>query len=302
MKALVSGASGFTGLHLVRHLNAIGVKVYSIGRSSVPNTLHYSLNDFSDQNKIKSIVREIKPNYLFHLVGTTLNNDIQTAFTINTLFGAILLEALETEGLAGKTRILFVGSAAEYGLVGEMAMPVKESLCPSPYNVYGISKLAQTQVALSWMKVNRKIVVARPFTIIGPGMPTHLAVGSFVEQIKSIIKGNGRNPLLTGSIDVSRDFLNVQDVVEMYWELVNTDASFGKVVNICSGQPLKLRTIVEYLLKNYGKNIGLEYNHARGHKVDMLVHYGDTTRLFDLIGSRKIVSWQRSLDQMMEFL
>ncbi|MDH5523642.1 MAG: NAD-dependent epimerase/dehydratase family protein [Desulfobulbaceae bacterium] len=298
MKVLVTGASGFTGRHLVDFLNSKGCEVFSLGRTKVLNATHFPLSDVCDRQKILSVVQQVRPDHLFHLAGSTESVDYTAAFNVNTVFGTELLAALEFEGLEEHTRVLFVGSAAEYGLVSADTLPVTEKFCPAPYNVYGISKLAQTQMALAWGREGRKIVVVRPFTIMGPGMPAHLAIGDFVGQIKAILNGSSSTTLITGNIDVSRDFLHVSDIVDIYWRLVNAPDSYGKIVNVCSGFPLSLRSIVEYLLQNHACDITLEQSKDRMRQVDMETHYGDHTRLFDLIGEYQFTSWQRSLDEM----
>ena len=45
----------------------------------------------------------------------------------------------------------------------------------------------QTNFARSKFDSNKQIVILRPFNIIGPNMPNHLALGSFINQINSSI-------------------------------------------------------------------------------------------------------------------
>ena len=302
MRALVTGASGFTGRHLVQWLHTCGCEVFSLGRTRVPDVTHLQLEDIHDFEQILASVRIANPDYLFHLAGTSIAGNLAEIFDVNVIYGANLLAALDAEGLAGKTRVMIMGSAAEYGVVSEKDMPISESMSSNPYNYYGISKLAQTQMALAWGCEDRRVVVVRPFTIMGPGMPTHLAIGDFVEQIRSAIGSGGNGELVTGNLNVSRDFLHVGDAVELCWRLANTNEAFGRVVNLCSGQPLKLQSMVEYLLQLTDCKISLKQSEDRMRHIDMKTHYGDNTRLIDLVGAFQFTPWRVSLKQILERL
>ena len=139
---------------------------------------------------------------------------------------------------------MMIGSAAEYGLVSVDQLPITENLTPKPYNLHGISKFAQTQIALSWYKPKRSLVVVRPFTIIGPGMPNYLAIGSFLQQIQSI---SDRGTLKTGNLNTARDFINVFDAAHLIWELINNENSYGEIINLCRGTSVPIIDIIKYM-------------------------------------------------------
>ena len=83
---------------------------------------------------------------------------------------------------------------------------------------------------------------ARIFNPIGPGMPRYLALGEFARQIAALPPHGGM--LQTGSLTVSRDFIDVEDVASALHRLATHPLACG-VVNICSGKPTRLDGLVE---------------------------------------------------------
>jgi nucleoside-diphosphate-sugar epimerase len=300
MNVIITGASGFVGTHLCQFLQTLDCKVFSVGRNEVSDVKHYSItNDFC-LSEIREILKETKPDYVFHLAGSVQEESLSEQYNINVNFAANLLEAIALEKLDQNTKILFVGSAAEYGYVSEDLLPVKETCCANPLNHYGVSKLTQTRMAMAWSNQQRKILVVRPFTILGKNMPTYLAIGSFIEQIKKIRTKGGKGILQTGNLDVARDFLSVNDVIKIFWKLINNNKAYGRVINVCEGSSTLLSEIVEYSIKQSNCEISLESTIDRQRKNDMNNHFGDNQLLKQLIGNINFTSWQETINTMLE--
>lgn len=276
--ALVTGANGFLGRHVVHRLIDLGIPVATMGRteSASPGiSRHIAVTDVGDAARVRQAISQIEPVMVFHLAGNSGNADHQEVFRVNTVYGANLLDAVA--GLAHPPRVLLAGSAAEYGVVTEAALPLSETSCCQPAGPYGISKLAQTQYGLAAANAGLPVVVARLFNIVGHGMPLHLALGSFADQIRAMPAHGG--VLQTGPLDRERDFVEASSTAEVLVDLINNPAAFGQIVNICSGQPTSLRRYVEALIAISGKSIKLASSarpHPRG---DMLRHWGANNRL-----------------------
>src|SRR2546423_2806225 len=99
-----------------------------------------------------------------------------------------------------------------------------------------MSKFMQTLLGISAASTgSQPIVIARPFNIIGVGMPEHLALASFALQIREI-KAGSRPPVIeVGELKSARDFIDVEDVVELYWKLISNDKAYGQIFNVCTG-------------------------------------------------------------------
>ncbi len=284
MKILITGASGFLGTHLINYLNKKKVEIFNFGRKSCENANFIELKSCIDNHTIDKTISKIEPDCIFHLAGTTQANNTNEIFSVNTNFCSSILGAVKKNGLDKKTKIMIVGSAAEYGLINEKNLPISEDFLGTPFTDYGKSKLKQTKIAIEWQKKIKQLVVIRPFNIIGSNMPKHLAVGSFQNQIDSI-KNTGE--LQTGNLDVQRDFVDVDDVIDLMFTLINKDESYGEIINICKSKPILLREIVNSMIKISGKNIKIKEVSKRIRKDDVPIHYGCNAKLLSIVGDYK---------------
>ena len=276
--ALVTGANGFLGQHVVRRLIDLGIVVATMGRANAASpgvSRHIPIADVGDAGAVQHAIRQIEPAMVFHMAGTAGQNDHQEVFRVNTVYAANLLDGAAK--LRHPPAVLLIGSAAEYGLVPEAALPLPETTPCQPAAGYGISKLAQTHYGLAAASAGLPVVIARLFNVLGAGMPTHLALGSFAAQIHAMSPQGG--VLETGPLDRERDFVEAAPMAQILIDLITNPAAQGTIVNICSGQPTSLRRYVEALIVASGKEISLKSTarpHARG---DMLRHWGANDRL-----------------------
>lgn len=300
MNALVTGASGFVGQHLVRFLWDQGIKAFTLGKKPVSGAGHFDLECTDNIEQFCSIYREISPDYVFHLAGTCNTKSIKEFYNINVVYSATLLEALIREG-SPNTRVLIVGSAAEYGLVDSHNFPVQETHFPRPNNHYGISKLSQTLYCSAFADLHKiPMVIVRPFTILGPGMPPHLAVGSFVKQINDIKEKNGIGYVRTGSLNTCRDFISVNDFIKICWCLINKKDAFGKIVNVCSGKAVSIKNILEFAIHQSGLKIEIRKQKDLFRKIDFPIYFGDNSRMLSLLGGFSFTPWKESILEMLK--
>jgi len=293
-KVLLTGGSGFIGSHLIKKLRDENCEIASMGRTIVKSCDNYLVNDFTDLDEIRDIIYKSEPDYIFHLAGS-VSLDMQSSLKLNTIFGHNILNSLSILGLENKIKVMFVGSAAEYGIVPHTEMPVSESTSTIPFSNNGISKLASTLDAISWCGDKKNLTVVRPFTVIGEGLPEYLAIGNFIKQIAI---GYDGMTLKTGNLSTSRDFIDVLDLVEILWKLINTKNSYGEIFNICSGKPVVISEILEYIAYKVKININIETSNELVRDRDMQVHYGSNKKLMELIGPMKLISWRESIDRI----
>ena len=287
--ALITGANGFLGKHLVRHLEADGVQI---------SPLSLRGGDVSNIKRITAALEKAQPDYVFHLAGTALGDSAEDFFRTNVLYAATLLRALREASLDDRP-ILFVGSGAEYGRIEDDNLPITERTRCRPYNYYGMSKLMQTLTGLSAAETeNRRIVIARPFNIIGVGMPDHLALASFARQVADVKKGK-RPPIVeAGNLTASRDFIDVEDVVHLYWLLIRKEGAYGEVFNICTGVPRPTGDLLNLLIKASGMSIRVELVQNLHKELDIPVHYGSNEKLHRLIGNFKYTPIEETIQKI----
>jgi GDP-D-mannose dehydratase len=113
---------------------------------------------------------------------------------------------------------LYVSSGDVYGQVDESALPITELQPPCPRNPYAVSKLSAEFLSLQWgLSEGWPVLVARPFNHIGSGQKDNFVIASAARQINRIKQGLQAAQLEVGDIDVTRDFLDVGDVISAYF-------------------------------------------------------------------------------------
>ena len=301
MKILMTGGGGFCGTHLTRFLAGEGGEVYRISHQGPATPNRFQVEDVTDWKSIAGVIEAVRPDYVFHLAGIVRASDPTLFYRVNSLYATALLYGMEKVGHED-CPVLLAGTAAEYGLISEKELPIAENLSPHPYGHYGVSKLTQTLAALVVAKKNRPIVVVRPFNVIGPGMPEHLVVQSMAVQVTEIQKGKKPPILRTGNLETSRDFLGIQEVVRIYWQLIQNTAAYGEIVNICSGRPTPIREILDTLLDIAGCSVEIRTDPSRLKEVDIPVHFGSMEKLRGILGRTPILDLKPLLREILDSL
>ncbi len=233
-RLFVTGLSGFVGKHLQAYLAAAHTPW-----ALLPVPHRY---DLLEPDSLGDLWPEL-PDAVIHLAGQTYVpeafRDPARTLQINLLGTLNLLQALKARGFSGT--FLYISSGDVYGQVAEAALPIHEELIPHPRNPYAVSKLAAESLCLQWgITEGWRVLVARPFNHIGPGQKDSFVIASAARQIARMKQGLQANRLEVGDIDVSRDFLDVQDVLSAYLRLLSHGEA-GAVYNVCSGQEQKIR-------------------------------------------------------------
>lgn len=291
IKALVTGAAGFVGRHLAAALAAEGAEVLGLdaaapagsgaadgGTADVPPVLRCDLRD------APALLRETErfgPQVVFHLAGQSSAarsfEDPRGTFEANVMGTLGLLEAVRRG--SPRARVVVVGSGEEYGLRSPDEMPLGEDSPVEPANPYAASKAAQNLLARQYHRAwGVDVVVTRSFSHTGPGQRDTFVLPSFARQCAEISAGRREAVIRTGNLEVTRDYLDVRDVVRAYIALARAGTS-GAVYNVCSGEGLNLAEALRTLTALAGGGIQVETDPALLRPVDAPVLVGDNRRL-----------------------
>jgi len=308
VKNLITGVNGFAGSHLADYLLSRGEEVFGLCRTPGPhpNLRHLSLQvfpcDIRDAKGIRNILEKVAPGRIYHLAAQSFvpaaEKEADSVRAINLGGTVNLLEQVRALGLPA--RVLFVGSSEEYGPVEPGESPIGESRPRRPATAYGEGKAAAEDVAERFAREDGLDVVrVRPFNHIGPRQDGRFVSSSFARQIAQIEAG--AEPVLrVGNLEARRDFTDVRDTVRAYGQLME-GAERGEVYNVCSGRPVKIRSLLDILLSLSPAAITVETDPGRYRPETPVDFFGDPSRLTKCTGWRPEIPLAQTLEDLLAF-
>ena len=301
MKALVTGASGFVGKHLVEHLLSCGDEVALADRveceSSSSKAQSFSA-DILDLEDCRKTVFESEPDVIYHLAGIAFmpqaEKDFNQVLRINVGGVYNMLSAANDYQLkTGKVlKFILVSSGQVYGKSKDI--PVTENTAVVPANNYSLSKTLAEDVVLRFSdNKNLKVVIARPLNHIGPGQNSRFVVSNFAKQLIDIKNNKSEPRMMVGNLTAERDFTDVRDIVRAY-RIIAEKAQSG-VFNLCSGAPVSIQSILDLLVEQADVEVNIEQDPDRMRPSEVPVMYGSYEKALSELGWRPEITLRESL-------
>jgi len=228
LKALVTGATGFVGRHLVERLLAAGLEVACLTRpTSNPAALdglpvERRIATLDDPAALARAVRGI--DYVFHAAGLTRARTLTEYMSVNADGTSHVLDALLAEN-ANLRRFVYVSSLAATG-PAQSAEPPDESATPHPADHYGASKLAGERIVLEHAD-RLPVTIVRPPAVYGPRDANFLPLFRMVVRL-------GRVPIV-GKPSKQVAFVYATDLAEGLRLAAMSPQAVGRTYFIASG-------------------------------------------------------------------
>jgi len=307
-KALVTGAEGFIGSHLVKFLQAKGWSViggYRLhGANSFPKlrNLRFVQCDLSNGQRVEQVLQQHEPTHVFHLGAQSLPTvswaDPVSTFESNVMGSLHLFEAMRY--MKRPPVVVSACSSAEYGHVPPQDVPVVEDQPLKPLHPYGISKVCLDLLAREYF-LDHKIpaVNLRLFNTTGPGK-TNDAPSDFVRQLIRIKKGLQPPVIEVGNLKPRRAFLDVNDTVRGFY-LVAMKGKRGEAYNICAEVTHEIGELLEMAIQLSGVKVEVRPAARLMRPSDEKIIFGSTEKLRRDTGWKPIYSIQQTLTSMLEY-
>ena len=263
---LLTGATGFIGSNLAKHLVKLSNEVHIIVRRSsnlnlldqIRNDIHIHLHNGSTSG-MKSIMKAAKPDCVFHLASLFLaehrSQDITALVKSNILFGTQLLDAM-----------------AEYG-VRELinASTSWQHYQNSPYDpvcLYAATKQAFEDIMVYYYNTkSMRLISLELFDTYGPNDQRHklFYLLEKASQCKDPIRMSPGEQLI--------DLVYIEDVIDAFMiaeDLVSKEKMNRKYM-VTSGNPVKLREIVNIYKEITNQNINIEWGGLPYRKREVMI-------------------------------
>jgi GDP-4-dehydro-6-deoxy-D-mannose reductase len=289
MRALVTGASGFVGRHLVAHLRAAGDDVTVLDHMGADPV------DVTDAGAVRRALAAHQPDAVYHLAAVSHVGGSWDApgrvFRVNAEGTLHILHACADTGVA---RVLVVGSADEYGTVDQRDLPLDEEAPLRPLTPYGVSKVAADFLALrAFLGEGLPTLRVRAFNHTGPGQSSSFVVPGLAQRITSAER-DGRSEIGVGALDTVRDFTDVRDVVRAYRLLVERGTP-GEAYNVCSGRGFSVSEIAGLLIALSDRPLHVVVDPALVRPVEVPRLVGDPTKLRAATSWEPLIPFERTL-------
>lgn len=259
-RILITGAHGFIGKHLARHLAAQGHHVSGLGHGIWPpiEASRWGVQDWLNGDvqaaNLRALQARSEPDLVFHLaggstVGAAIANPREDFF--RTVASTVeLLEWIRLD--LPRARLIAVSSAAVYG--SGMNGPIVEDADGVPYSPYGHHKRMMELLCRSHGDAyGLDFRVARLFSVYGPELKKQL-LWDMCTRLAA-----GESPLLLGgSGQELRDWTHVSDVVTALTQIAfdGDTALRGQTLNLGTGVGTAVQAIAQTVVNAWHARSG----------------------------------------------
>lgn len=294
-RVLITGITGFVGLHLAKKLNLLGAQVFGISKTK--SSKHILKANMINYSIIDEFIKDAKITACFHLAGESLVESGQknpyNTYKINTLGTLNILEIAKKR----KLEKLIIASTAH--VYGKNTLPYLETYAPKPTRPYETSKTCTDLIAQSYADTfELPILIPRFVNIYGPG---DLHFDRIIPKTMRAVIQNKR-PMMWGG-NIKRTYLYIDDAIDAYIKLFSLD--FGKIYgnrifNFGSSDIVTAGELVTKIINISGKKLSIEKTkYDRTFEIDaQYVSFSKATKMLEWKpkvdineGLRKTLSW-----------
>lgn len=246
-RILVTGADGFIGSHLVETLVSRGCRVRAVVQYNSFNSrgwldsfepellaeVDVFAGDVRDPHGMRRAMQDcatvfhlaalIAIPYSYHSPDTYIDTNIKG--TLNIVQAAREL---------GIQKVVHTSTSEVYGTA--LSVPISETHPLQPQSPYSASKIGADQIAMSFYHAfETPVSICRPFNTYGPRQSARAVIPTIITQIAS-----GKRTIQLGALHPTRDFNYVQDTVNGFIAIAESDRTVGRVLNLGTGYDIAI--------------------------------------------------------------
>ena len=251
MKILILGSQGFIGSNLVNYFiekkcDIIGCDLIEFSTDEfIYHKVSILSSDFEDifiQNIFKVCINASGSGN----VGYSIENPLGD-FEANTLTVFKILDCIKKH--QPNCKYIHISSAAVYG--NPLKLPINENCKLSPISPYGFHKQMSEIICKEYSKLfGVNVTVIRPFSVYGKGLKKQL----FWDLCHKVRNSKDGSVSLLGTGMETRDFIYIDDLVELIYIIIKTDKGNFNVYNAASGVEISILEISKFIGKYFNNS------------------------------------------------
>ena len=300
--ALVTGAAGFMGSHivdsLIRDMNVVGMDDLSGGFiENVNSRSTFVHGSITDHRLIEKLFEKYKFDYVYHLAAyaaENLSHFIRRYNYDNNLMGSVnLINASVNHNVKC---FVFTSSIAVYG--EPKKLPVTEDMTAAPEDCYGVAKYAvELDLQAAHKMFNLDYIIFRPHNVYGERQNIadkyRNVIGIFINCILQSL------PIpIFGDGEQTRAFSHIDDVAPAIAQSVNHPEAFNRVFNVGGDQYYSVNQVAEIVCKTMGINSAISYLPERNEVKHI---YSSQEKIKQILGITADVDLETGIERMVNW-
>src|SRR5437870_1398156 len=284
---LVTGGAGFIGSHLTEELVRRGHRVRVVDSlitgkrrnlDHIPG-VEFIEGDLADMNVASRAVAGM--NYVLHQAAIpSVPRSVKDPITSNRANIDATLNILVAARDAGVSRLVFAGSSSEYG--NTPTLPKREDMPPSPLSPYALQKVVGTQYCQMFTHLyGLETVVIRYFIVFGPRQDPGSPYSGVISLFSTALI-EGRQPIIYGDGEQTRDFTYVANAVDGVLRACMAPQAAGEAINVACGTRISLNELPRVMNTVVGSKVQAIYKEPRAG--DVRDSQADITKARTLLG------------------
>ncbi len=295
---LVFGSEGFVG----RTFQSIqGAKDLFLSDISAASKKNYMKCDVRIRTEVDAVLKTVQPSLILYLTAQSSVkrsfDDPCMTFDINIKGLLNILESVKAMGI--KPYFVYVSTIEVYRKSNDK---ITEKTQYAPENPYAISKDAGEKIVNLYKKTGIiDGIIVQPVSHIGPGQTKDFSISSFAYQVASAEK-NGGDTVLVGNLDVTRDILDVRDVISFYAKLLQQRPLDLEKMIVSSGNGYRYQEILEMLIGiSNKKDLLIRTDPSRLRPVDNNYLVASPSYAISKLGWNREIGIEKTLGDMLEY-
>ncbi|NDJ74877.1 MAG: SDR family NAD(P)-dependent oxidoreductase [Chloroflexi bacterium] len=308
--ALVTGAAGFIGSHLVEMLVRQGTHVrafvrYNSGRRAgnldlLPPEVREGLDVyFGDLRDVEAVSRAMQGvDQVFHLGAViTIPYSYQhprEVFDVNVTGTLNVLTAARDQGIG---QVVVTSTSEVYGTA--QYEPIDEKHPLHPQSPYAASKVAADAMAMSFHATyDLPVRIVRPFNTFGPRQSARAVIPTIISQAltKDVVK--------LGALHPTRDLTYATDTVRGFLLAADTEATLGRPVNLGTNRSISIGDLAHKAIELVGRDVQIvtDEQRLRPEKSEVMRLRSNYALAQELIGWEPQVTLEQGLQLTIDWI